>query len=66
MKQLTIGVCEILLNTCFAYFDDIIIFGKNFLNMHEMLDKGLDRFEQVNLNLRPYLVLIRKGVRFVF
>jgi hypothetical protein len=53
MRLMTIVFSKILYNTCLAYFDDIIIFGKCFKDMLQRLDQALDRLERAILKLKP-------------
>ena len=52
MRLMTIVFSGMLYTTCLAYLDDIIIFGRNFIEMMDRLDTALERLEQANLNLK--------------
>ena len=42
-----------LYRTCLANLDDIIVFGRNYIEMLGRLDTALERLEQANLKLKP-------------
>ena len=50
---MTLVFSGMLYTTCLAYLDDIIVFGRNFIEMLGRLDTALERFEQANLKLKP-------------
>ena len=39
--------------TCLAYLDDIIVFGRNYVEMLCRLDTALEQLEQANLKFKP-------------
>ena len=49
MRLITIVFFVMLYTTCLAYFDDIINFGRNFIEMLGRLDTALERLGQANL-----------------
>ena len=52
MRLMTILFSGMLVTTCFAYLDDIIVFGRNYIEMLGRLDTALKRLEQANLKLK--------------
>ena len=53
MRLMTIVFAGTLYNTCLAYVDDIIIFGRSFPQHLERLDSVLARLRNANLKLKP-------------
>ena len=53
MRLMTLVFSGMLYTTCPAYLDDIIVFGRNYIEMLNRLDTALERLEQANLKLRP-------------
>ena len=53
MRLMTIVFSGMLYNTCLAYFDDIIIFGRTFNEHLERLELALKRLKNANLILKP-------------
>ena len=53
IRLMTIVFSGMLYNTCLAYLDDIIIFGKTFEEHLERLDRALTRVQSANLKLKP-------------
>ena len=53
MRLMTIVFSGMLYTTCLAYLDDIIIFGRNFMEMLGRLGTALERLGQANLKLKP-------------
>ena len=53
MRLMIIVFSSMDYTTCLAYLDDIIIFGRKFIEMLGRIDKALERLEQVNLKLKP-------------
>ena len=53
MRLMTLGFSGMLYTTYLAYLDDIIFFGRNFIEMLGRLYTALDRLEQANLKLKP-------------
>ena len=51
MRLKTILFAGMLYTTCLAYLDNIIIFGRNFIEMLSRLDTALERLRQANLKL---------------
>ena len=53
MRLMTIVFSGMLYNTCLAYLDDIIIFGRTFEEHLQRLDLALTRVQGANLKLKP-------------
>ena len=53
MRLMTIVFSGMLYTTSFAYLDDIIVFGRNYIEMLGRLDTALERLGQANLKLKP-------------
>jgi hypothetical protein len=53
MRLMTIVFSGMLYTTCLAYLDDIIVFGRNYIEMLGRLDTALERLGQANLKLKP-------------
>ena len=53
MRLMTIVFSGMLYMTCLAYLDDIIVFGRNYIEMLGRLDTALERLKQANLKLKP-------------
>ena len=53
MRLMTIVFSGMLYNTCLAYLDDIIIFGRTFEEHLESLDRALNRVQNETLKLKP-------------
>ena len=53
MRLMTIVFSGMLYTTCLAYLVDIIVFGRNYIEMLSRLDTALERLEQANLKLKP-------------
>ena len=53
MRLMTLVFSGMLYRTCLAYLDDIIVVGRNFIEMLGRLDTALERLEQANLKLKP-------------
>ena len=53
MRLMTIIFSGMLYTTCLAYLADIIVFGRNYIEMLSRLDTALERLEQANLKLKP-------------
>ena len=53
IRLMTILFSGMLYNTCLTYLDDIIIFGKTFVEHLERLDRALTRVQNANLKLKP-------------
>ena len=53
MRLMTIVFSGMLYTTCLAYHDDIIVFGRNYIEMLGRLDMTLERLERANLKLKP-------------
>ena len=52
MQLMTIVFSGMLYTTCFTYFDDIIVLGRNYIKMSNRLNTTLERLEQANLILK--------------
>ena len=52
-RLMTIVFAGMLYNTCLAYLDDIIIFGRSFSQHFERLDSVLERLCKANFELKP-------------
>ena len=50
---MTIVFSGMLYTTCLAYLDDIIIFGRNFMEMLGRLGTALERLGQANHKFKP-------------
>ena len=53
MRLMTIVFSGMLYTTCLAYLNDIMILGRNLMEMLGRLGTALDRFVQANLKLEP-------------
>ena len=53
MRLITIVFSKMLYNTCLAYLDDIIIFGRTFNEHLERFELALKRRKNANLKLKP-------------
>ena len=53
MRLMTIVFSGMLYTTCLAYLDDIIVFGRNYIEMLGRLDTALERLGHANLKLKP-------------
>ena len=60
MRLITIVYGGILYSTCFAYLDNIIIYGRTFNKHFERLDLALKRFKHANLKVKPSKYLFDK------
>jgi len=57
---------EFISKICLVYFDDIIIFGKNFEEMFQNLKRVLSRLWEVNLKVNPKkCILFRQKVKYL-
>ena len=52
-RLITIVFSGMLYTTCLAYLEDIIGFGRNYIELLGRLDMALERLEQANLKLKP-------------
>ena len=53
IRLMTLVCSDMLYTTCQAYLDDIIVFGRNYIEMLNRLDTALERLEQANRKLKP-------------
>ena len=53
MRLMTIVSSGMLYTTCLAYLDDIIVFGRKYIEMLGRLDTAFERLGQANLKLKP-------------
>ena len=53
MRRISIVFSGMLYSTCLAYLDDIIVFGRNYIEMLGRLDTTLERIRQTTLKLKP-------------
>ena len=52
MRLMTIVFSGILYTTCLAFIDEIIVFGRNYIEMSGGIDTALERLGQANLKLK--------------
>ena len=53
MRLMTIVFSGMLYTTCLTYLDDIIVFGRNYIEMLGRLDTAIERLGKANLKLKP-------------
>ena len=53
MRLMIIVFSGMLYTTSLAYLDDIIVFGRNYIEVLGRLDMALERLKHANLKLKP-------------